>query len=59
MESGCGNMNSRELADHIEGAKLLRDSYENRVKEINRDIQGMEANLRRMLREQSPIRVGS
>ena len=50
-------MTPLELKNSIEGAKALRDDYAKRIKEIDRDIAGMEANYRRMT--QTPVMVGS
>ena len=51
-------MTPEQLADHIEGAQMLRDDYAKRVAEIDRDILGMKAKLAKMI-QQKPIVVGS
>jgi hypothetical protein len=51
-------MTPEQMADHIEGAQMLRDDYARRVKEIDRDIIEMKAQLAKMI-QQKPIIVGS
>lgn len=52
-------MTPQELANHIEGAKELRDDYARRVKEIDEEIAKMTANYKRMIGGQQPIINGS
>jgi hypothetical protein len=51
-------MTPEQLADRIEGAQMLREDYMKRVKEIDRDIEGMKILYSKMLKER-PIIIGS
>lgn len=51
-------MTPEQIMDRIEGAQMLREDYMKRVKEIDRDIEGMKALYQKMMRER-PIMVGS